>query len=216
MSDAIEKAGLIRSGKPPLHRRIGFLLSTNRNERNYKIGRYLESRKAGKGFGPKGKRRARVGNYSGVYATGVNKSEHVMSAIELLDDAIEKARAGAQRGSRARAYLAHRYRGGKGPGGQPRKAFYKSAELPMTDAVEELYEAVDKARGLIPRGGSSRLARRLAEQGAKARAKGGDPKASKRFSALGTLANRRKGRSIGLGYEPGKGYKSLRRTGKYK
>jgi hypothetical protein len=159
---AIAKAGLIKPGKPSLLRRVGFLLSTGSNERNYKIGRYLEGRKAGKGFGPKGKRRARTGTYTGVYATGVNKSETVMDAIEALDEAIEKA------------------------------------------------------RGMIPRGGSSKLARRIARQGAKLRDSGGDPKAAKRFSALGTLANRRKGNSIGLGYEPGKGYKSLRRTGVYK
>lgn len=91
LEDAIEKAGLIKPGKPSLLRRVGFLLSTVSNERNYKIGRYLEGRKAGKGFGPKGKRRARTGTYTGVYATGVNKSETVMDAIEALDEAIEKA-----------------------------------------------------------------------------------------------------------------------------
>lgn len=160
LDEAIAKAGLIKPGKPSLLRRVGFLLSTGSNERNYKIGRYLEGRKAGKGFGPKGKRRARTGTYTGVYATGVNKSETVMDAIEALDEAIEKA------------------------------------------------------RGMIPRGGSSKLARRIARQGAKAQSKGGDSKEVKRFSALGTLANRRKGNAFGV--KGGRGYVSVQRRGVYK
>lgn len=157
---AIEKAGLIKPGKPSLMRRVGFLLSTGSNERNYKIGRYLEGRKAGKGYGPKGKRRARTGTYTGVYATGINKSELSMSALDELDEVIEKA------------------------------------------------------RGLIPRGGSSKLARRIARQGAKLQSKGGEPKEGKRFSALGTLANRRKGNAFGV--KGGRGYVSVQRRGVYK
>jgi hypothetical protein len=86
------KAGLIRPGKRPLLHRIGFLLSTGKSDRKAAIGRYLEGRKAGLGFGPKGKRRRRTGNYTGVYATGVNKSEHDMSdPVTDLYDVIEKA-----------------------------------------------------------------------------------------------------------------------------
>jgi hypothetical protein len=167
LEDAIEKAGLIKPGKPSLLRRVGFLLSTFKNDRNAAVGQYLERRKPGRGYGRKNKLgrypRARTGTYTGVYATGVNKSETVMDAIEALDEAIEKA------------------------------------------------------RGMIPRGGSSKLARRLAQQGAKARAKGGDAKEVKRFSALGTLDNRRRGKAFGVGgYQPGKGYGSVTRRGVYK
>lgn len=193
---AIEKAGLIKPGKPSLLRRVGFLLSTGSNERNYKIGRYLEGRKAGKGFGPKGKRRARTGTYTGVYATGVNKSETVMDAIEALDEAIEKAgmitggsRAGLKRmrsghdalvarsdagnsklgdGRRvgrinaAGAYLASRKRGrkrvvdaaGSKVKGPRRSGVYKSNDAPT--ALDQLDEAIEKARGMIP-GGSKRM-----------------------------------------------------------
>lgn len=185
LAEAIAKAGLIKPGKRPLLHRVGFLLSSGKNDRKAAIGRYLESRKRGKGFGPRGRRRARTGTYTGVYATGVNKSENSMDAITTLYAEIEKARGGprsgmipygsrhqynrarffearakrngesktplARRGSRARAYLANRFRGGKGPGGRTRTGnggIYKS-ELPMTDAVDDLYEAIEKARRLI-------------------------------------------------------------------
>ena len=55
----------MRSGKAPLHERIAFLLSTGRDERNYAIGRYLDTRKTGGRFA---KGRRRTGNYNGVYS----------------------------------------------------------------------------------------------------------------------------------------------------
>lgn len=118
-------------------------------------------------------------------------------------------REGLERQSRALSYLSHRQRRVKKSAAQK--------ETPMT-AIDDLNDAIDiaKARGLIPRGGSSKMARRVAQQGARAQAKGGDPKAAKRFSALGTLDNRKKGRAIGLGYNEKGGYKSLTRRGKYK
>ncbi len=87
--EEIAKAGLIKPGKPSLVKRIGFLASTMsgaRGDRNSKIGRYLESRKQGRGYGAPGKRRARKGTYTGVYATGVNKS------LAALYAEIDKAR----------------------------------------------------------------------------------------------------------------------------
>jgi len=59
------QSGLMRAGKRPLHERIAFLLSTGRDERNYEIGRYLDTRRAGGRFGANGRR---TGNYSGVYS----------------------------------------------------------------------------------------------------------------------------------------------------
>lgn len=126
LAEAIAKAGLIKPGKPSLLRRVGFLLSTGSNERNYKVGRYLEGRKAGKGYGPKGKRRARTGTYTGVYATGVNKSEHVMDAIDALDEAIEKAkvvgliRGGSKRMARVANRHAEKKYDGKSRAGTPK------------------------------------------------------------------------------------------------
>lgn len=163
LEDAIEKAGLIKPGKPSLLRRVGFLLSTGSNERNYKIGRYLEGRKAGKGFGPKGKRRARTGTYTGVYATGVNKSETVMDAIEALDEAIEKAgmvpKGGSARLRRRvmdarkktyeRIYRSDPY-SSKGVRVASARIFpkiRKSNDAPS--ALDQLDEAIEKARGLI-------------------------------------------------------------------
>lgn len=189
----IEKAGLIRPGKRPLLHRVGFLLSTM-NDRKQRIGRYLEGRKRGLGYGPKGKRRRRTGTYTGVYATGVNKSGAItMDAVDALYTEIEKAarrggpRSGlipygsrhqygrakffearakrngetlSPRAQRAKGYLANRFRGGKGPKGSTRRAFYKS-EQAMSNEIDNLYEAIEKAKGLIPRGGSSKLARRI-------------------------------------------------------
>lgn len=159
---AIEKAGLIKPGKPSLMRRIGFLLSTGSNERNYKIGRYLEGRKAGKGYGPKGKRRARTGTYTGVYATGVNKSELSMSALDDLDQAIEKAHAKiTARGNRV-----------------------KKSDEPT--ALDQLDEAIEKARGLI-RGGSKRMARvanRHADKKYEGKGRADTPKGYSRASKL--------------------------------
>lgn len=173
--EAVAKAGLITPGKRPLLHRVGFLLRAGKSDRHASIGRYLESRKRGLGYGPKGKRRRRTGTYTGVYATGVNKaSEHDMDAIDGLYDAIEKAarRGGPRSGlipygsshqrkraeffsarasrrgvkltprqARAKSYLGELYRGGKGPGGAPRKAFYKS------EAIEALDGAIEKASG---------------------------------------------------------------------
>lgn len=189
LADAIAKAGLIKPGKRPLLHRVGFLLSTGKNDRKAAIGRYLESRKRGKGFGPRGRRRARTGTYTGVYATGVNKSEIGMDAIDTLYAEIEKARGGPRSGmipygsrhqwgrarffearakrngeklspraQRAKGYLAQRIRGGKTPKGATRRAFYKS-EQAMTEAVDELYTAIEKAqgKGMVPKGGSARL-----------------------------------------------------------
>lgn len=256
-ADAVVKAGLIKPGKRHILRRIGFLISAGQNPRKHAIGRYLESRKRGKGYGPKGKRRARTGTYTGVYATGINKSGEAMDAIDALYGEIEKAgrkrmvkppqlkgrtpnssRSGmipygsrhqrqrakffadrarrngeelSPRAKRARDYLNTRLRGRSGPRG-PRTGVYKSTELPMTDCVDELYTEIEKARGLI-RGGSRRMERRIGRQLAKDPQ---GPKAAKRFSALSTLQNRRKGNALGLGYERGKGYKSLTRRGRYK
>jgi hypothetical protein len=207
LAAAIEKAGLIKPGKPSLLRRVGFLLSTGSNERNYKVGRYLEGRKAGKGFGPKGKRRARTGTYTGVYATGVNKSETQMSAIELLDEAIEKARKGlipggskkmerrlfnqgakgryygpltSQRLSRASRYL-----------GQRQGRVKKSSDA--TGGFDLLEKAIEKAKGLIV-GGSRANYKRAVEATDSARrvrdiTAGKSPSLSSKY---GKLAVRRK------------------------
>lgn len=109
--DIIAKAGLIKPGKPHILRRIGFLITTARNERKAKIGRYLESRKRGLGYGPKNKRgrytRRRVGTYTGVYATGVNKSGAAMnianaiSALSVIEKAKGLIRGGSKRTMRA-------------------------------------------------------------------------------------------------------------------
>lgn len=259
LAEAITKAGLITPGKRSLLHRVGFLLSTGKSDRKANIGRYLEGRKRGLGYGPKGKRRRRTGTYTGVYATGVNKAERDMDAIDALYVEIEKARGGprsgmipygsrhqygrakffearakrwgeeksplAQRGSRARAFLASRYRGGKGPGGRVRTGnggIYKSAELPMTDAVDELYDAIEKAKGLI-RGGSRKMTRHMDKLTDRSRSKlAGDAKTGKpnRFvrerSAATYLSTRRKGAVTGFKYVEGKGWPSLRRGGKYK
>lgn len=254
LREAIEKAGLIKPGKPHIVRRALTLLSTIRNDRKAKVLTYLERRKAGRGFGPKNKRgfytRRRTGTYTGVYATGVNKSESGMDAIDLLHVEIEKAVsfrgvrmspaqrrlvAGAgsnykrvwreggrsnfmQGGRRGKRVSVAGHQAKTTPSSVQRgiRARLRKSEQPMSDVTDDLYDAIEKARGMIPRGGSSRLARRIADQGARARAKGGDAKEVKRFHALGTLENRKRGNSIGLGYTPGKGYKSLRRTGRYK
>jgi len=70
MAGAETGGGLLRAGKPSLHERIAFLLSTGRDERNYDIGRYLDTRKTG-GRIPSGRRR--TGNYSGAYS-GANEA----------------------------------------------------------------------------------------------------------------------------------------------
>lgn len=237
----INKAGLITPGKRPLFQRVGFLLRSGKSDRHARIGRYLEGRKRGLGYGPKGKRRRRTGTYTGVYATGVNKSEIGMDAIDALYVEIEKAARGgprsgmipygsrhqygrakffearakrwgesktplAQRGSRARAYLANRYRGGKGPRGRVRTGnggIYKSAELPMTDAIDELYDVIEKARGLMPRGGSSKMIRSLS------RYKGGN--GPRRRKALAYLADRNY-----TGRSPGRSQFRSAKPGKYK
>lgn len=192
--DQIRKAGLLRPGKPSLLRRVGFLLSTGSNERNYKVGRYLEGRKRGKRI--PGTKRPRTGRYTNVYATGVNKSESGMAAIDTLYAEIEKAarsspRSGmipygsrhqwgrarffearakrngeklSPRAQRAKGYLAQRIRGGKTPKGATRRAFYKS-EQAMTEAVGELYTAIEKAKGLMPRGGSRTMLRQISRTG---------------------------------------------------
>lgn len=84
----------------------------------------------------------------------------------------------------------------------------------MTDCIDDLDDAIEvaKAKGLI-RGGSRAMERRIGRAYQK---NPDDAKAGKRFSALSTLDNRRKGRALGLGYEAGKGYKSLVRRGKYR
>lgn len=246
LAEAIAKAGLIKPGKRPLLHRVGFLLSTGKNDRKAAIGRYLESRKRGKGFGPRGRRRARTGTYSGVYATGVNKSENSMDAITTLYAEIEKARGGPRSGmipygsrhqwgrarffearakrngeklspraQRAKGYLAQRIRGGKTPNGATRRAFYKSAELPMTDAVDELYTAIEKAKGLMPRGGSSKMARRfnprdlLRRGGRSAKGTNGWTVNARQY-----LSERKKGGAWRTWNADGSG--KMRRDGKYK
>lgn len=57
--------GLMRPGKAPLMDRLAFLLSTGRDERNYAIGQYLDTRRTGGRFA---NGRRRTGEYSGVYA----------------------------------------------------------------------------------------------------------------------------------------------------
>lgn len=181
LADAIAKAGLIKPGKRPLLHRVGFLLSTGKNDRKAAIGRYLESRKRGKGFGPRGRRRARTGTYTGVYATGVNKSESGMDALQTLDAAIEKAvkfrgqmMSPAQRRNVALGRSArHVWRergltqvrvGGEGgkrrgvrgyqakttPSRKQREIAarlnIRKSEDAMTDAVDDLYEAIEKAQ----------------------------------------------------------------------
>jgi len=60
--------GLLRNGKASLAERISFLLSTGRDERNYEIGRYLDTRRTGGRLGRNGQRR--TGEYNGAYAGG--------------------------------------------------------------------------------------------------------------------------------------------------
>ncbi len=213
LDEAIEKAGLIKPSKPSLLRRVGFLLSTGRDERKFKIGRYLEGRKAGKGFGPRGKRRARTGTYTGVYATGVNKSEHVMDAIEALDEVIEKAKGkglirggssaaakririvGDGRNGRVKQYLGTRKKFGPVAAGSKGKRFegyyearrgvYKSADEPS--ALDLLDEAIEKA--LRINGGvkvSPAQRRRIAlDRGRFAKPVRGGTQAPKRFAGVG-------------------------------
>lgn len=61
----VSARGLMRPGKAPLMERLAFLLSTGRDERNYAIGRYLDTRRTGGRFGNNGRR---VGEYNGVYS----------------------------------------------------------------------------------------------------------------------------------------------------
>lgn len=56
--------GLIKPGKAPLMERLAFLLSTGRDERNYAIGRYLDTRKNGGTFGTG---LPRTGDYNNAY-----------------------------------------------------------------------------------------------------------------------------------------------------
>jgi len=76
-----EARGLIKSGKAPLFDRVSFLLSTARDERNYKIGRYLDQRREGGRFGAGGRMR-RTGDYNNVYS-GVDDDTLKMLAIGL-------------------------------------------------------------------------------------------------------------------------------------
>jgi hypothetical protein len=74
---ADEAGGMIRSGKPSLVDRIGFLVGSSRNERLYDIGRYLDSRPRG-GVLPSGQ--ARTGEYGGVYGAGRNADDVTAAA----------------------------------------------------------------------------------------------------------------------------------------
>lgn len=62
-------AGLIRPGKRSLLHRVGFLLRAgSRDDRAYRAGKYLESRRQGGGFGKPGAKRRRMSpGYSNVY-----------------------------------------------------------------------------------------------------------------------------------------------------
>lgn len=135
-----EKAGLITPGRRPLHQRIAFLLSTATGSgRRSKIGQYLETRKRGRAI--PGTRKPRRGTYTGVYATGVNKSESVMS-----------------------------------------------------DVIDDLYDTIEKAKGLLPRGGTPKAYARLAGMRAK---KPNGAKAGRQGKAMSYLMHRRR-RELGL------------------
>lgn len=214
--DAIAKAGLIRPGKPPLLKRVAFLLASGSSDRKYRIGRYLEGRKRGKLI--PGTRRPRRGTYTGVYATGVNKSrgfdrfkrtvihqgraykvdapEPFRTALKQSGDLLEAARM-------ARKKLR-----------KPRKTPVKK-EASM-DAIEELYEAIEKAKGLI-RGGSKRTMRVFQRRAKEGKVSG---KGKTYAFRSGYLSTRVKGGSTGQGPRDhpsgGKAYRTLTRSGKYK
>ena len=76
MAGAETGRGLLRPGKAPLHERIAFLLSTGRDDRNYEIGRYLDTRRTGGRFGANGRR---SGEYNNVYS-GANEAQPPQSA----------------------------------------------------------------------------------------------------------------------------------------
>lgn len=72
--------GLMKPGKAPLMERLAFLLSTGRDERNYAIGRYLDTRRTGGRFA---NGRRRTGDYSGVYSG----SDEVAQSSPLIPEA---------------------------------------------------------------------------------------------------------------------------------
>ncbi len=85
----------------------------------------------------------------------------------------------------------------------------KSADVDVIDAFDDEVELA-KARGLIPRGGSAKLARVFQK-----RVNDGNfrNKRGKSYMSGEAIAStRKKGGVTGMGYTPGKGYKSLRRT----
>lgn len=105
--------------------------------------------------------------------------------------------AGASKRGRAAAFRSHGVRSG----------IYKS------DAIEGFDEAVEKARGLMPRGGSGRLQRVFARRASEGKVSG---KGKSYAFRSGYLSTRRKGGVTGQGFRDhpngGKAYRSMKRT----
>lgn len=86
------KAGLLRAGKPPLARRIGFLLRAFNDDRASNVGRYLTSRVRGGRLPPRRGRRPiqRVGRYDNAYTRRpVSKA---LRAVNMLGETVRVKR----------------------------------------------------------------------------------------------------------------------------
>ncbi len=110
-------------------------------------------------------------------------------------------------------YLAGRFKGGYRPGSSRKFSDIRSGVYKSTAPLEALDSAIEKARGLIPKGGSSKLRNALWRRAERNQKRGGGESLNRSIRATSYLSTRKPNGRVASRF---KGYVEARQSKNYK